>query len=203
MIKPISASPFLIAFLVLALASSTYAQLPNRTSTVSEWQRYEVGKGNLSVLFPNEPKETRQATPSSEREIGTDMYLYTSAADGAVYVSQVSFLDKPAASWTEPQIEGFYQGVWKGLKESFDANLKRTNAAAETKLIEQKRVTFAGSRGVEFVFTYGATQGRVLVTLVGSRSFAGMILGTEKVGQEIQEQFFSSFTIRPIKTTKA
>ena len=202
MTKHVSASPFLLALLVLAFASGVYAQEPNSTSATSEWQRYEVGKGSLSVLFPNKPTETTQATPSSGDQIGNEMYLYTSATAEAIYVSQVSFLDKPAAPWGATQIASFYQGFWKGLRTAFDDRLKRSNSTEVTKLIEEKRVTFAGSSGVEFVFVYGSTEGRVLVTLVGNRAFAGLIFGTEKISRQLQEQFFGSFKILPLRTSK-
>lgn len=201
MLKQTLAPLLAAALLVVVLSSPTAAQQPNFT-TNPEWQRYEVGKGSFSVLLPTKPSETRETTPGSEKVIATDMYLYVSASNGMLLVAQVTFLDKVAESWSEVSVQNFYQGVWKGLREGLDAQLKKSNISGDTKLIEEKRVTFAGSKGYEFSFVSGQRYGRVLVTLVGSRAFAGMILGTDKIGDQLQERFFGSFVILPGKTSK-
>lgn len=194
-----SKQTFLTAVFILALAVGSFAQQPG---SIPEWKRYELGKRSFSVLLPAEPSETRQSTTESETQIGADMYLYGCQSENAIYVSQVTFLSKRPSSSGPTATQSFYQGVWKGLKTSLDEQLKQAKVSGDTKLIRQKQVSFAGSPGVEFVFVYGNSNGRLIVTVVENRAFAGMILGSESVRDQLQQQFFSSFVILPGRTGK-
>jgi hypothetical protein len=183
----------LLPFLFVTLAN---AQEGQGTAT-DNWQRYELGKKTFSVLLPGKPTESIQSKPASDGQLATEMYLYALPTEGGVFVAQVTFIDSAAERWDANATESFYQGIWKGLKNGLDAQLKKSNIASETTLVKRQAVTFADSSGVEFLFTSGSRHGRLFVTLVGSRSFAGMILGSENITDQLQDKFFQSFVILP------
>jgi hypothetical protein len=174
----------LSAFPHIALAQGSQKNPSN-----ADWQTYELGRGSFSVLLPGKPVEGVQNTKNA------DVFVYTLRTEGGFFVSSYSLLNETAEKWPKDRSEPFYQGVWEGMAEGFDEEFKQAGSSQRVKLSGQRKVTFAGHDGAEFIFLMGERQGRFVITRVGRRAFSAMVLGIEGLSPEDQERFLSSFKI--------
>ena len=168
----------------------------------AEWKRFELGKGNFSVLFPSEPKEDITSAPPSVG-LAIDSYIYAASGANGSFVAQYNLLGEPAAGWTDATREIFLNGVWTGAAASFDKQMETAKLDYRSKLLETRAIKFSGYPGQERVFSLGPYRGRVWSTVIGRQAFVAMALGTEQSLAD-QQKFLESFTIKlvPLDTPK-
>lgn len=170
-----------------------------QTAGVNEWKRYELGKGNFSVLFPSQPKE--EFTPSPPNLlVPIDLYIYSVETEGGSFVAQYSLMGPAAEKWAESSKENFYAGVWEGASAGIDKEMEKGNLPFRAKLVEKREIKFNGYTGREVVFTLGPLTGRIWTTLIGRQAFGAMVVGTEQMTAEARQKFLDSFiiTLKPI-----
>lgn len=172
----------------------------------NEWKRYELGKGNFSVLFPGQPKEEFKPS-TSDAQIPIDMWVSLLDTEEGSFVAQYCVLGEAAEKWAESTKEHFYTGFWNGASDNFDKQMEAAKLSFRTKLEEKGEIKFSGYTGREMVFSLGPLRGRIWMTIVGRQAFAAMVLGSEKVTDEDRQKFLNSFTVTlqpiPVEPTKA
>lgn len=174
-----------------------------QSSSSVEWKRYELGKGNFSVLFPSQPKE--ESTPSPRNgAVPIDLYTYSVTTDEGVLIAQYSVLGEAALTWSESAIESFYDGVWTGASEAFDKEMIARNLSYRAVLVQKRKIKFGGSIGREVVFTLGNFHGRILTTVIGRQTFGATVMGTDKLSPADRQKFLDSFivTLKPLKSSE-
>jgi hypothetical protein len=167
-----------------------------QTAGANEWKRYELGKGNFSVLFPSQPKEDFQPSPANAL-VPIDLYIYSVETEQGSFVAQYSLLGPVAEKWAETTKEFFYDGVWEGASVGFDKEMEKGSLPFRTKLVEKREIKFSGYAGREVVFTLGPLTGRMRTAIIGRQAFGAMVLGTEEITAEDRQKFFDSYTITP------
>ncbi|HET6669714.1 MAG TPA: hypothetical protein VFH15_05730 [Pyrinomonadaceae bacterium] len=178
---------FLIGFAATAGAQNTAGD---------EWKRYELGKGNFSVLLPEQPKE--QFTPSpADAAVPIDIYSYAVVLKEGSYVAQYCLLGEVALNWAEATIDSFYDGVWQGAADGFDREMAGANLSFRAKVVDTREITFSGHKGREVIFTIGPLNGRMRITLVGRQAFGASVLGTDNLSIADRQRFMDSFVVTP------
>lgn len=180
----------LISCCLAAFAFNAQAQ----TAGAVEWKRYELGKGNFSVLFPSQPKEDFTPSPA-DMLVPIDLYIYSVETEQGSFVAQYSLLGAVAEKWVETTKEAFYDGVWEGASSGFDKEMENSSLPFRTKLVEKREVKFSGYAGREVVFTLGPLTGRMRTVIIGRQAFGAMVLGTVEITAEDRQKFFDSYTI--------
>jgi hypothetical protein len=180
----------LISCCLVGFAVSVEAQ----TAGPYEWKRYEIGQGNLSALFPGEPKEAFSAS-SPDLLVSSDAYFYTFAVEGASFTAQYIILGEAAAKWPEGTREAFYEGVWTGASSSFDKEMEDNKLPYRSKMEQGREIKISGYSGHEVVFTLGPMHGRLWMTLIGRQAFGAMVFGADKLTVEDEQKFLNSLTI--------
>ena len=184
----LSLKSLLIACCLAGFAFNVQAQ------DAREWKRYELGKGNFSVLFPSQPKEDFQPSPANML-VPIDLYIYSVETEQGSFVAQYSLLGAVAEKWAETTKGAFYDGVWEGASGGMDQEMEKGNIPFKIKLVEKRVIKFNGHDGREVVFTLGPLTGSIWTTLIGRQAFGAMVIGTEKITAEDRQKFFDSYTI--------
>ena len=170
-----------------------------------EWKRYELGKGNFSVLFPSQPKEDFQPSPASML-VPIDLYIYSVETEQGSFVAQYSLLGAVAEKWAETTKGAFYDGVWEGASGGFDQEMEKSGLPFRTNLVEKREIKISGYAGREVVFTLGPLTGRMRTAIIGRQAFGAMVLGTEEIAAGDRQKFFDSYTITlkpiPVEQTR-
>ncbi len=177
------------------------AQEPTKTTPGVEWQRYELGKGTFTALFPAKPTEEFTPSPAAA-EMAIDLYVYSVSTPNGVFVAQYAHLGAEAEKWP-PNSTTFYDGVWKGIKESFDERMVAAKSPQRTELLQTRSAKFAGSDGRELVFNLGQFKGRVLMTRIRRHAYVAMVMRTEKMELADEDNSLNSFVLKvpePVKT---
>jgi hypothetical protein len=130
--------------LVFAILASLFISCGNKTTTNSDTQNTEISvikpfvseKYNFSVLFPQTPTQSTQATPTDAGNIDLNMFVYST--DEEAYFIGIS--DMPKALVDASNKNDILQGGKTGaLGELGDA-----------KILSEKNITINGHPGIEF-----------------------------------------------------
>lgn len=158
------------------------------------WKRYELGRGNFSVLLPSQPKEHFTPSPPNAA-VPIEVYIYSATSDDGTFIAQYSILGEAALKWSESTKGSFYQGVWKGAAEVYDKEMAKSNLEFRAKLVAQRDIKVSGHTGQEVIFTLGPLQGQMWTTLVGRQAVGATVLGSEKLSATDRQRFMESFTL--------
>lgn len=171
----------------------------SQTAVRNEWKRYELGKGNFSVLLPGEPKETfLPAEPADLIKINCHLYT-VEPADGSLVASYCT-MDESALKWTKANAASFYDGILTGLAEAYQKQIAANNLSYTVTVSPKREITFSGYKGREVEFAVGPWHGRIRMTAVGRLAFIATDFGTEKLSTADRQKFFDSIILTPKPT---
>ncbi len=185
----------LIGLVHLILGAILSCQAQEHVGVASEWKRYELGKGTFTALLPAKPSEEFKPSPPGA-DVPIDLYLYFVSTPNGVFGAQYAFLGEAAENWAV-DATAFYDGVWKGLRESLDEGMVSSKRPERAELIRQRPATFAGHAGRELLFNLGQFKGRVLMTRIRRHAYVAMVMRTEKMELADEDKFLNSFVVKP------
>jgi hypothetical protein len=185
----------LVCWLLIGLAFNIQGQTPAQ----NEWKRYELGKGNFSVLLPSEPKETfLPAEPNDLIKI--NCHLYTAEPPDGSLVASYCAMDQSASQWTKANTDSFYDGILTGLTEAYQKQIAANNLSYTVTVSPKRDIDFSGRKGREVEFAVGPWHGRIRMTAVGRHAFIATDFGTEKLSTADRQKFFDSIILTPKPT---
>ena len=125
---------FLIGLLLGGCLAGFAFNAQAQTAGANEWKRYELGKGNFSVLLPRQPKEEFTPSPSGLL-VPIDSYLYSVELEEGSFIAQYSVMGPAAEKWADSAKENFYNGVWEGASGGMDLEMEKGNIPFRIKLV--------------------------------------------------------------------
>jgi len=171
----------------------------SQTAVRNEWKRYELGKGNFSVLLPSDPKETFLLAEPADL-IKINCHLYTAEPEDGSLVASHCTMDDSASKWTKANTDSFYDGILTGLAEAYQKQIAANNLSYTVTVSPKRDVAFSGYRGREVQFAVGPWHGRIRMTAVGRHAFIATDFGTDKLSTADRQKFFDSIILTPKPT---
>lgn len=139
--------------LSLFLSQSVEISAQDGTATkknlTADWVSVKSEDGRFQIKLPGKPKEQKQTIPTAVGPVKIQMWIYEQADVNNDLAIVVSFNDYPAAQTADADPKEVLLGAQGGALGSLQ----------NSKITEQKEITFQGRPGREFKFT-GSLQGK-------------------------------------------
>jgi len=176
-------------------------------SPLAQWQRYELGDGEISVMLPAAPQETRRAFATRESKDNEVVYYRTETEEGFYLLGFMNGSAKDFNALTPSERNETYAHAWEFIEKDISQSMKR-----ELRLMQREsdprfqfppakaqKTMVGGLPGEEKNLQNDAMQLRVQITFSHGRMF--MAAGFWTIGTPLatREAFLKSikFSSRP------
>jgi hypothetical protein len=158
------------------------------------WTRYEIGQPTrFSLILPGAPSanaERMTLTPKIAVTVRNYMSLGESGLYGATYID-----DLPAEVMNAAMKRTFFESFVEGFAKGFQAQMSKSGAGGQVKMLEQRPAMAAGLAGYEQDFSFDTMTGRVRLVYDGSRAYAVLSFWSDPATNGDRAAFFDSLRV--------
>ena len=188
-----SEARLLFGILIILIATGRlWAQEPSGASKTVTWVRYEFDAGAMSIMSPVKLTPTDIRT---ENETIAKQLMYGGSIGLVTFVASYLVLKTDSDKWSTPERDNFVTGLWKGMENSYNENIKGNQYNWSVQLSDTRSVAVSGLPATELLYKVGPSNGYLLIVLKGHRCYLASIFTSREDHSYIAEKFFKSFVI--------